>query len=263
MSGKRIVGVLLLCIYLFAVLSSSSFAADPEPENETVSVFADADMMQVDIEQTGDMPRPERLPLDPNKPYVALTFDDGPNHLTTPKVLDALEKYGACATFFVLGNRINDKTAPILERMVYAGCEIGNHSYDHPILSNLTSKEIGDQIYRTDSKIQSVCGVVPAVIRPPYGSANQKVLSLLTRPVIIWSVDPVDWQTRNTKKTVSHVLSRVDSGDIVLMHDIYSSTANAVEPILEELSKRGYQFVTVSELLELRGDTIEAGKKYH
>lgn len=261
MKIKRSLCLFLSCIFL---LSASAAAADhATKKTDTVSVFAHKDTMQVDIEQVSEMPDPERLPPDPDKPYIALTFDDGPNYLTTPKVLDALDKYGARATFFVLGQRINNKTSDLLVRMIESGSEIGNHSYDHPILSNLTKSGIRDQINRTETLVYNACGQKPTLIRPPYGSVNSRVLETISQPAVLWSVDTLDWESRNTKKIVAKVLDNVESGDIILMHDIYASTANAVEPILKILSEQGYQFVTVSELLELRGDTVEAGKKYY
>ncbi len=228
-----------------------------------VSVFADINTMCVDVENNSDKPNPERRVPNNSRPYIALTFDDGPNIETTSKILDILDKYAARATFFILGNRITNLTSPLLERMIESESEIGSHSWDHPILPNLTQSAIANQFDRTANRIYSAVGIYPTLIRPPYGAVNNTVMSLATRPIVLWSVDPKDWESRDAEKIVDAVLSTVKSGDIVLLHDIYPTTVEALEPILQALIDKNYQFVTVSQLLALRGDTIEAGKKYY
>jgi len=255
---RQWISLTILCIIMVELFTSSVFAYE-----KSVSVFASTAQQTVDIEDTDALPPPERPAPDPNKPYVALTFDDGPHKTNTALVLDVLEQYDAKATFFVLGNRINSTTSPLLKRMLNLNCEIGNHSFDHPILSNLTPDLIRYQMRRTDEKVVLACGVKPKIMRPPYGSANKTVMANIGRPAIIWSLDTLDWETRNTQKVVAAVLNQVESGDIILMHDIHKTTANAVEPIIAALKEQGYQFLTVSEVLELRGESVEAGKKYY
>ncbi len=228
-----------------------------------VSVFASVNSMCVDIEENSQKPNPERIAPNSSRPYIALTFDDGPDIKNTSRILDILDKYAARGTFFVLGNRIDSRTSPLLSRMIASESEIGSHSWDHPILSNLTSDAVSNQFERTDDKVYSATGSYPTLIRPPYGAVSKQVLSAVSRPIVLWSVDPKDWESRDAKMIVDAVLSTVESGDIVLLHDIYPSTADALEEILQVLSARDYQFVTVSQLLALRGDTVEAGKKYY
>lgn len=199
--------------------------------------------------------------INPAKPMVALTFDDGPNKNTTIPILDTLKEYDGVATFFILGNRIPNN-GDILERMITEGSEIGNHSFNHQQLTTITSSEVKDQMDRTQDAVMEVVGSKPRLMRPTYGSYNDNLKSQIDMPMILWSIDTLDWKSRNAEKVSNHVLTNVKDGDIVLMHDIYGSTADAVKTIVPELINRGYQLVTVSELYELRGEALEVGNTY-
>lgn len=200
--------------------------------------------------------------IDPNKPMVALTFDDGPSENFTPIILDVLKENNANATFFVLGNEVK-KNKDTLVRMVNEGNEIGNHSYNHKDLTSISDFELYQQIVGTDEFIEDITGVIPTVMRPPYGFINDRISSRIYKPIILWSLDTLDWQNRNTEKICSNILDNVKDGDIVLMHDIYETTADAVKSVVPELVKRGYQLVTVSELNQYRqATTMLAGHKY-
>ena len=134
--------------------------------------------------------------VDPSKPMIALTFDDGPKASTTPIVLDTLEKNGARATFFVLGSlAINNPE--IIQRMVKLGCQVGNHTYSHPNLKALSSSNVANQINNTQSIIKDITGFEPSVIRPPYGSYNNRIMEIAQKPFILWSVDTLDWKYRD------------------------------------------------------------------
>ena len=199
--------------------------------------------------------------VDPNKPMVALTFDDGPYSRATVQILNTLKKHDCVATFFILGNRIpNHKN--IVKRIADEGHEIGNHSYNHKQLTTLNSKELKDQINRTQKAVLEVVGSEPKVLRPTYGSYNNKLRSAIDMPMILWSIDPQDWKVKDAKKIKEHILSRVKDGDIVLMHDIFESTAGAVELLVPELLDRGFQLVTISELYELKGEALQVGNVY-
>lgn len=198
--------------------------------------------------------------IDPSKPMVALTFDDGPSQYTD-EILDTLEKYQSRATFFELGNRVNQKKAT-LKRIKKMGCEIGNHSYSHPVLGNASSSTINSQISSTDKNIKAITGEMPTLFRPPYGSVGTNLKKYAGKPMILWSVDTLDWKSRDANKVYQHVMSHVKDGDIILMHDLYSSTEKAVERIVPELKKRGYQMVTVSELAQYRKVKLTAGERY-
>lgn len=219
--------------------------------------------IQATVVRKGDAPLDTRN-IDPSKPMVALTFDDGPSSENTPRVLAALESVGGRATFFVVGNRVSSNK-DVLRRMVADGDEIGNHTWNHNYLHKATADQIVTYVGKTADAVQEACGVRPVAVRPPGGGINQtaqETLAALGSPAILWDIDTLDWKHRNTQKTISAVLDHVSDGDIVLMHDIHKPTAAAAEVIIPELAARGYQLVTVTELASMRGGYIP-GQKYY
>ena len=199
--------------------------------------------------------------IDPSKPMVALTFDDGPSAYTKD-ILDQLEKYGVHATFFVVGERVSTYASTI-KRAYSLGCEIGNHSWSHPNLASISVKTMQSEISRTDEAIEKVIGKKTTLLRPPYGSVDSDVRNYAGKPLIHWSIDTLDWKTRNSSKTISSVLNNVRDGSIVLMHDIYSATRDAAVSLIPTLISRGYQLVTVSEMAAYHGTTLKNGTIYY
>lgn len=185
--------------------------------------------------------------IDYDSPMIALTFDDGPNH-NTNRVLDILEKYQVKATFFILGTNIkgNEKT---IKRMKELGMEIGNHMYSHKLLTKLENDKIESELRQVDNLIFDIIKEYPTLIRPSYGSTNNRIRKIMDRPIITWNIDTLDWKNHNSKQIASKVINKADDGDIILMHDIYRATANSLEIIIPKLLDAGYQLVTVSELL--------------
>ncbi len=198
--------------------------------------------------------------LDKKKPLIALTFDDGPSE-NTKIILKSLKKYHGKATFFVVGNRVH-ANRKALKAAFDAGCEIGNHSWNHANLGTSSASTIRSQLKRTDAAVKRVTGQKTTVIRPPYGSCSSTLASAATGPLIIWSIDTLDWKTRNADKVYNEVIGKVRDGDVVLMHDLYDSTAAAAKRIIKKLSEQGYQMVTVSELATCKGQKLNAGQKY-
>ena len=201
--------------------------------------------------------------IDPAKPMVALTFDDGPSTPVTTRILNSLEANGR-ATFFMVGNRVPG-TQAVVQRMNALGCEVANHTYEHKYLTKVGDSGIRSQVGLTNQKIAEACGVTPTLVRPPGGFYNQASLDTLGSmgmAAIMWDIDTLDWKTRNAQNTINVVLNQVKDGDIVLMHDIYSTSADAAEVIIPELVNRGYQLVTVSEMAQYRGG-IQAGHVYN
>lgn len=190
--------------------------------------------------------------LDPGKPMVALTFDDGPYAPVGNRIMDCLEQYNGRSTFFVVGNRIPTYQAEIL-RMQANGHEVANHTQDHKYLTNLNAEQIRAEVEQCNQMIASVTGQSPALMRLPGGLKNSTVLANIHQPIIMWSIDTRDWKTRNAANTVQVILSQVRDGDIILMHELYGATADAVEAVVPALTAQGYQLVTVSELAALRG----------
>ena len=198
--------------------------------------------------------------IDPGKKLVALTFDDGPSEYTK-RILRTLKQYDSVATFFVVGNRV-ELFEDVLKEEVEIGCEIGNHTYEHKVLTELNAEQIWLQIYRTNEAVKKVTGEYPTLMRPPCGYDNGSTNCIIAMPLILWSVDTKDWQTQNSYCSVQTVLENVKDGDIILMHDMYEASAEAVETIVPSLIAEGYQLVTVSELAEYRGMMLQEGEEY-
>lgn len=198
-----------------------------------------------------------RRRIDTSRPMVALTYDDGPSQYT-PEILDVLRQYSSVATFFVVGQRVPGY-ADIVRNAYEMGCEIGNHTYSHQTLTKVGVPQIQSQIGATNSAVQNVTGTAPVIMRPPGGGQNETVRSAVGMPLILWSIDTLDWKTKNAASTQAAVLGKVRDGDIVLMHDLYSQTAAASRVIIPELLTRGYQLVTVSELSDCRGAMAGGG----
>ena len=199
--------------------------------------------------------------IDPNKKMVALTFDDGPGPYTK-EIVACLKKNNAKATFFVLGCNVDSYKSAVKEASKI-GCEIGNHSYSHPNMANLSAQEIQSEIERTDSKVKKITGKAPTIMRTPGGAVNSTVKANVGKPIIMWSIDTLDWKHRNTNKTIQTVLSQVKDGDIVLMHDIHAPTKDAALSLIVTLRRQGYQLVTVSELAQYRGYQMKKGTVYY
>ena len=201
--------------------------------------------------------------LDLTKPMVALTYDDGPSNSATTRILNTLEKYNSRATFFVVGSRVGSYKSQI-ERAYKLNCEIGNHTYNHKTLTSLSASGVLGELNQTSSKVESVIGERPVIMRPPGGSFNNStVKNNVGAPIIMWSVDTRDWESRNASKIVSNIKNNVRDGSIVLMHDLYDSTASATETIVPWLIKNGYQIVTVTELMDAKGVTMQNGSVYY
>lgn len=181
------------------------------------------------------------------KKLVALTFDDGPSKTVTPKILKTLKKHNIKATFFMVGSQV-DENPKMAKQVQEAGHEIGNHTYSHPNLKNLTNAQIKNQLSRTTTAIKKATGHNPTLFRPPYGSVDKRVRAQTKLPVVLWSVDTLDWQHHNSKKILDYVKKETYPGAIILMHDIHMPTADGLEAVITYLQKQGYTFVTVSAL---------------
>lgn len=198
--------------------------------------------------------------INPNKPMVALTFDDGPGPYTE-RLLKCLKENNAAATFFVVGSSV-ERYKDTVKKAYQMGCEIGNHSWNHPQLTQLDQASLSAQIANTNRVIRSATGHNPTLLRPPYGAYNSTVASAAGMPLILWEVDTLDWKTRNVQSNIQAVMSNVKDGAIILMHDIHLPTVIAAETIIPQLKKKGYQLVTVSELARYKKKTLQNGTAY-
>ncbi len=200
--------------------------------------------------------------LDPSKPMIALTYDDGPYAPVGNRIMDVMNQYGGKCTFFMVGNRVPSYSTEV-QRMAREGFEVANHTQDHPNLKKLGASQIHAQVNACNDIIQSVSGVRPTLMRLPGGNKNNTVLSSTGMPMIMWNIDTNDWKTKNAQSTVNAVLGKVKDGDIILMHELYSSTAAATETLVPALTAQGFQLVTVSELAYYRGISLNAGQLYY
>ncbi len=201
--------------------------------------------------------------IDPEKPMVALTYDDGPSRNATPRILEKLKECQARATFFIVGQQAQ-KNPDLVRQIAAQGCELGNHTFDHVSMDRLTPRELAEQLMRTNQVVSDACGVTPVLIRPAGGARNEAGMSAvgaISMPAIMWSVDTLDWKTKDAASTIQTVRDQVKDGDIILMHDLYDATAEASMTIIRELTDRGFQLVTVSELSSYRGGILP-GKSY-
>src|SRR2546421_528505 len=187
-------------------------------------------------------------------PYIALTFDDGPNATLTPKLLDLLAARHLKATFFVVGQNAADHP-DILKRAVREGHEIGNHSWSHPNLGKMSDEAVRRELQRTEDAITAAIGKRPTLLRPPFGSitARQKkwIHEEFGYRIIIWDVDPLDWKRPGPSVVTARILKETHAGSIVLSHDIHPPTIEAMPATFDQLMKKGFKSVTVTELLAM------------
>ncbi len=181
---------------------------------------------------------------------IALTFDDGPSKYTN-KILDILKKYDACGTFFVIGNK-TIFYKDILKRMLNEGSEIGNHSYDHKLLTRLSENEFKEEINKTQENIKKLTGFTPKLFRPTYGGYTNTLKKYTDLTFVLWDIDSRDWQVKNKDKILNNILPNVKPGKIILMHDNHEYSLNSLENLIKKLKDDNYKFVTVSELLEIK-----------
>ena len=200
-------------------------------------------------------------PLPASTKYIALTFDDGPHPVYTDRIVDTLEQYGAKGTFFILGSRISDHL-PQLRHIAQSGSMIANHTWDHLDLTTLPADRLQRQIGTVFGSIRSLCGQDPWLVRPPYGFADEGVRQNCAYPIVCWSVDTLDWACLDADRVAAHILNHAEDGDIILMHDIYESTAQAVAQVVPALQARGFRLVTAAELFRLKGIPLESGHTY-
>ena len=202
----------------------------------------------------------EQKDLDPSGKYVAFTFDDGPHPKVTPRILQTLSNYNIKATFFMLGSQV-EKYPNLAKQVADHGHEIGNHTYSHPNLKKLTTEEMAEEIRRTDEIITLTTGIKPALFRPPYGIYTDEVLQYTKENgyfTILWSVDSLDWKSRNANAIHRMIMQHTTNGSIILMHDIHAATADALPQLIQTLQAKGYEFITVSAFPSIQQQSSDA-----
>ena len=193
--------------------------------------------------------------IESNDKKIALTFDDGPHPRITRQILEILDEYGIRATFFVIGqNAVNYPDT--MKLLVESGCEIGNHTYSHENFRNMSPYEMQEEFKRCTEILRERFSVEPTLIRPPQGVCAEGVYSTASEmdyDIILWSIDTRDWAHTSASDIAQNILCNARGGDIILMHDYIagkSGTCEALRIIIPELLSRGYEFVTVGELIE-------------
>ena len=272
---KRIITAVLaalLCLSGCSGAGTSSVDTDSKGTSEVAS-SADASSTTSDSEQTSSETTTEEsseapssedstdttvridYELDPSKPTIALTFDDGPNTTTTAEILDLLEKYQVRASFFLIGSNLNDETAKVVKRAYDLGCDIENHSMTHSYMDKMTAEEIADEINTLNDKIKDITGEAPKFFRPPYIAVNNVMYDTIDM-TFISGLGCNDWDEKvTTDRRVLVLQRRAKDGLIFLLHDAEgnSQTVEALDEAIPYLLEQGFQFATISELFELKG----------
>ena len=255
----RLISMLLSATLLFSAGCIGHAAAVPETQAADPVEAAAPQQPQKDTDTTETAetsPVPPAEPeepyvrvIDPAKPMVALTFDDGPHETYSNQILDALEANHAVATFFEVGRNVALYPAVVV-REAELGCEIGSHSYVHKNLSKLKKATLLEDLAAADAAFLAAGVPAPTLVRPPYGAVNKTVRTATGRSLITWNIDTEDWRTKDPQTVISYVqgLENLD-GAVVLMHSIHESSAQAAAVLIPWLQEQGYQLVTVTELM--------------
>lgn len=189
---------------------------------------------------------------------IAITFDDGPSKYTD-QIIDIFNKHNSKATFFVLGENAI-KYPEILIKMKDTGHQIGNHTFSHQKLNSITKNEAENEILQTQKAVFDIIGEYPTLLRPTYGTLGDTVRSLSNLPIIMWTIDSLDWQSKSPDEIFARSTQNLKPGDILLFHDIYDTTLVAIEKLVPYLIKQGYELVTVTELFD--SVNLKEGKAY-
>ncbi|MDR0571186.1 MAG: polysaccharide deacetylase family protein [Clostridiales Family XIII bacterium] len=253
---RKLISMLTLSMMAFALFSGGNTygkCVPPEPASES-------EVSPNTAEQAAST-SPGGFTADPARPMLALTFDDGPS-AHTGRLLDMLEKYEVKATFCVVGYLV-DGRSDVVKRASDMGCEVIGHSWDHKQLTKLSNDAIAAQLEKTRAAIEAATGKTSCLYRPPYGALSERVKALsreLGYLMIYWSVDTLDWKTRNADAVYKAVMKGASDRAIILCHDLHKTTVDAMERVIPDLLAQGFQLVTVSELLYHSDKKFEPGQ---
>ncbi|WP_394282597.1 polysaccharide deacetylase family protein [Frisingicoccus sp.] len=237
MKGSGIIIAALCMIFISLTVSAAKNASDQE-KGSTYDVYENS----------------ERL--------VALTFDDGPKEGKTDVILDMLKEKNVHATFFMIGAQVEDNSN-LVKRLYEEGHQIGIHTYHHVDLYCLSEEEQREEIEKTEAVIQTITGNTdPLTVRPPYGRMNAVFEEWIDRPLILWSVDTLDWTGKTASQMIQETSENVKDGDIILMHDISENGLEGAAGIIDELKRMGYTFLTIDQLFRAKNIELENGVSY-
>lgn len=255
------------CLLLTAAMLTACGTSPAAEEKTDGSQSAVPSQSVTEAEQTEKEVEKELKPIvydiDPTKPVIALTFDDGPNTSTTVQVLDLLEKYQVRASFFLVGDNINEESAKVVKRAFDLGCEINNHSKTHSYMNEMTEENIKAEIEFVDNKVKEITGRSTVFFRPPYIAVNDTMYDCIDMPFIS-GAGCNDWDNNVSVEKRLRILSRsVRDGVIILLHDAQGNdkTVEMLDTLIPQLLEEGYQFATVSELFKAKGVEINGEDK--
>jgi len=246
------------------VIYFSNFIITPEPKEELklkVDYNEIKDFLNFEVKLNSEYENENGYHFDSSKKTIALTFDDGPNGEKTKKLVDLFAQNKMHATFFMVGNRMANNPG-IIQYVLEHQNEVGSHSYSHSNMTRLKKEKLIEDEQNTNAIYKKITGQDLKILRPPYGNINSLMKETLNYVFVNWNVDTEDWRYRNKEHVKNAVISKVKDGDIILMHDLYDSTIEAVEEMLPELYVEGFQVVTITELANLKGQNLNLKKVY-
>ena len=231
---------IIYCIFLAVLILMGLFLKKKSDRIQTVNsrrAVSEQETEKAAGEQAEELP-----------PRVALTFDDGPHSIYTKNLLDGLRERGVKATFFVVGENIPGRE-DLIRQMEADGHLIGNHTYDHVDISKLSDEENCRELQKTSDLIKEITGHGTAYVRPPFGNWKESMDCKVSMIVVKWTIDTLDWKSKNVTEIIGKVMQQISDHDIILMHDYYETSVEAALQIIDRLQEEGYEFVTVEDLI--------------
>ena len=224
---------IIYCIFVAVLILMGLFM---KKKSDRVS-RADSRSVESRIENMSEIP-----------PRVALSFDDGPHPVYTKSLLDGLRERGVKATFFVVGENIPGNE-DLIRQMEEDGHLIGNHTYDHADISKMSDEENCRELRKTSELVKQITGHQTAYVRPPFGNWKESMDCRISMIAVKWTIDTLDWKSKNVEEIIRKVMQQVSDHDIILMHDYYATSVEAALQIVDRLKAEGYEFVTVEDLI--------------
>ena len=229
----------------------SPWYAQPDKSNPDINLPSNFSQQKIAVTQSRGLS---------DKPYVAMTFDDGPHPRNTPRLLDILRQRNIKATFYVIGQNV-ERYPSITRRIVAEGHEIGNHTWTHANMTKLSDAAVRSELNRTRDIIVATTGVKPRTMRPPYGALLTRQRNMIFNefgyPTIMWSVDPEDWRRPGVNVVADRIVNGANNGAIILAHDLHAPTIDAMPQALDRLLERGFRFITVSQMLTQKAQAAQ------
>lgn len=231
---------IIYCIFLAVLILMGLFL---KKKSDRIQAVNSQNAVSEQVEKKSDLEQEEELP-----PRVALTFDDGPHRIYTKNLLDGLRERGVKATFFVVGENIPGNE-DLIQQMEADGHLIGNHTYDHADISKLSDEENCRELQKTSDLVKEITGYGTAYVRPPFGNWKDTMDCRVTMISVKWTIDTLDWKSKNVAEIIGKVMQQISDYDIILMHDYYETSVEAALQIVDRLQEEGYEFVTVEDLI--------------